>query len=432
MRQTLFYIPHELFGLPVFGLGWLLIAWVVICLLLLVRAWRQGQGRSEILGMLPMMILVAAAIALLVPRIEESIPPGALVFPPAQDALQGLPIRGYGVMLMLAVLLGVSLAANRAARAGLNPEVIYSLAFALVLGGIVGARLFFALQYWELIRGPTWGQTLVNLVSVVKGGLVVYGSLIGAAMAFVVFCRLQRLPPLPLADLIAPSLALGLALGRIGCLLNGCCFGDVCPPEFALAVRFPTGSPPYLRQLEQGQLLGVRWQSDPAGGLRVEEVDPQSVAARVGLKRGQRIVAIAGRPVRDPEDVLVLAVEPPQKWEFQLADGTRIRLPADTLPAHSLPVHPTQIYSAVNAGLLFLLTLLYYPFRRRHGEVIAGLLTLYAPSRFLLEMIRTDEADFLANLTISQNVSLVIGLGLVLLWVYVWKQPELSASTARQ
>ncbi len=95
------------------------------------------------------------------------------------------------------------------------------------------------------------------------------------------------------------------------------------------------------------------------------------------------------------------------------------------LPQRSLPVHPTQIYSSINAALLCLLTLAYYPFRRHDGEVIALLLTLYAITRFILEMIRTDEGNFYATgLTISQNVSLLLLPAVAALWIYIlWKQP---------
>ncbi len=109
-----------------------------------------------------------------------------------------------------------------------------------------------------------------------------------------------------------------------------------------------------------------------------------------------------------------------------LGDGRTVSIALEHLPEHSRPVHPTQIYSSVNALLLCLLTLAIYPFRRRHGQVIALLLTLYAATRFLLEIIRTDEGGFLANLTISQNVSIVIALAMLAMWIYVQRQPTIG------
>jgi phosphatidylglycerol---prolipoprotein diacylglyceryl transferase len=100
------------------------------------------------------------------------------------------------------------------------------------------------------------------------------------------------------------------------------------------------------------------------------------------------------------------------------------------LPDRSQPIHPTQIYSSVNALLLCLLTLAVYPFRQRHGQVIALLLTLYAVSRFLLEVIRNDEGGFFATMTISQTVSILVVLGMAVLWVYVQRQSPLPLTVS--
>ena len=105
---------------------------------------------------------------------------------------------------------------------GLLPDAIFNLAFYMFVGGILGARLFFIIQYWEQIHVPgSLQQTVANMVNFVEGGLVVYGSLIGALVAGMWFLYKARLPALAIADLIAPSLVLGLAIGRIGCLMNG-------------------------------------------------------------------------------------------------------------------------------------------------------------------------------------------------------------------
>src|SRR5690606_27139224 len=105
------------------------------------------------------------------------------------------------------------------------------------------------------------------------------------------------------------------------------------------------------------------------------------------------------------------------------ADGKRIELPATTLPDTSRPVHPTQVYASINAALLGWFLWSYYPFRRRDGEVIALLLTLYPIARFLLEMIRTDEGSFMGTqLSISQNISLVLLALMVPAWIWLLRQ----------
>jgi phosphatidylglycerol---prolipoprotein diacylglyceryl transferase len=422
VRRTLFYIPHEIAGVPVFGWGWALALWLIFGgAVLLWSVWRHGWNR-ETRGQLPLLLLVAAAIVLLIPRVEEPIRDISLTIPPV-SAVSGLPVRGYGVMLLLAVVSGVSLAAVRAARAGLGADVIMSLAFVLVVGGIVGARLFFVIQYWHLLKGDTWAQTLGNLFSVDKGGLVVYGSLIGAALAFALFCRRYRLPALPLGDLIAPSLALGLALGRVGCLLNGCCFGG--PTDHAWAVRFPVGSPPYLDQQGWGEFHGLRLAAGPQGQAVVGAIDPHGPFAATPLEVGDQVVAIDGRSVDRLAAARYALEQAGPELTLTLASGRTIVAAARDLPTHSHPVHPTQLYSSINAMLLCMLCLAIYPFRRRHGQVIALLLSLYALTRFLLEVIRSDEGGLWGDLTISQHISLLIAVGMLAMWVYIQRQPAM-------
>lgn len=424
MRRTLFYIPHEIAGLPVFGFGWGLLLLAFVGGFLLWRTIRSRGFDAEVRSQLVMLAVMAAAIVWLIPRVEEPLDPGAWTLPPVQ-ADSGLPIRGYGVMLLSGVVLGVALAANRAARAGLHPDVILSLAFAMVVGGMVGARLFFVIQYWDLMRGPTWAATLGNLVSVDKGGLVVYGSLIGALVAFAFYGRQAKLPLLPLADLIAPSLALGLALGRIGCLLNGCCFGGAC--ELPWAVRFPAGSPPYEDQHSEGLLYGFRLDNDSFDRVLVEWVNDGGPFAGT-LSAGDEILAIQGMAVQNRAIAMELLGRSGGELQMRLSDGRLVSAQLPRLPDRSLPVHPTQIYSSINAILLCAGAILLYPYRRKHGQIMAGMLSAYAGTRFLLEMIRTDEGDFVAQLTISQNISLLMAIGLAALWVYIARQPHIPAN----
>jgi phosphatidylglycerol:prolipoprotein diacylglycerol transferase len=96
-----------------------------------------------------------------------------------------------------------------------------------------------------------------------------------------------------------------------------------------------------------------------------------------------------------------------------------------------LPVHPAQVYSAIDAGLLAWFLWAYYPFRRRDGEVIALLLTIHPISRFMLEIIRTDEpAVWGTGLSISQNISILIFVVAVGLWIYLLREPRRVAWSA--
>src|SRR5262249_31275109 len=84
-----------------------------------------------------------------------------------------------------------------------------------------------------------------------EGGIVLYGSILGGTAAFFVFRIVRPFPLRAFLDVVAPSLALGIALGRFGCFLNGCCFGGVCP-ELPLAVSFPRFSPPWAEHVAAG------------------------------------------------------------------------------------------------------------------------------------------------------------------------------------
>ncbi|MFO0959791.1 MAG: prolipoprotein diacylglyceryl transferase [Isosphaeraceae bacterium] len=161
----------------------------------------------------------------------------------------GLPIFGYGLMLFLAFLGSMQLAAWRARREGLDRELVLDLALYLFVGGLVGARLFYVIQKWGTQIHSVW-----EAFKIWEGGIVLYGSLIGAAVAFFLYRALRPFPLRPYLDCLAPSMALGVALGRIGCFLNGCCYGDLCEIP-GLGVSFPAGSAPWDQQVYAG-LIG--------------------------------------------------------------------------------------------------------------------------------------------------------------------------------
>ena len=86
---------------------------------------------------------------------------------------------------------------------------------------------------------------------------------------------------------------------------------------------------------------------------------------------------------------------------------------------YSLPVHPTQIYSSIDAFVLFLLLTAYYPLRRRDGEVLGLLMLTYPISRFVIEYLRNDEGVFFAGMTISQTISVALFLGGCVYWAWL-------------
>jgi len=383
--------------------------------ILKLLAWgRKADRLADAWAYVPGLVIIAVAV-LLLPR-----------FVPA------IPIRGYGVMVLLGSITGVGMAAYRARQMNLSPEVIISLAFGMFICGIIGARLFYVIEYWETdFQFGDWRQTVLKALKFTEGGLVVYGSLIGATLAFLVFTIRHRLPPLAMADLIAPSLLAGLAFGRIGCLLNGCCYGGVSTQPWA--VTFPIQSIPYMQQIVDGRMFGFALAETPYKDRRpiIAQVDA-GLQSNSDLKPGMKIDKINGQAVLDIEQaqqLLYEATSAGSSLDLTTADGVSIALPAATLPSRSLPVHPTQIYSAVHAALLSWVLWSFYPLRRRDGEVTALMLTIYPISRFLLEIIRIDEsAVFGTGLSISQNISVVIFAFAIGLWIYLRRLPPHQAA----
>ena len=157
-----------------------------------------------------------------------------------------LTVYAFGLFVVVGFYIGAVLAAQRSRLARLEPWRIYDLAVWLVLGGLVGARLFYVGEYW--------GETIFSSADAFKvweGGLVFYGSVIGATFSFFVYRAFHAIPVLATLDVIAPSVALAIAIGCLGCFLNGCCYGDVCAIP-GLAVRFPQGSPVWISERSQG------------------------------------------------------------------------------------------------------------------------------------------------------------------------------------
>jgi phosphatidylglycerol:prolipoprotein diacylglycerol transferase len=302
-----------------------------------------------------------------------------------------LTLYGYGAMLCLGFLLAIGVASRRARRLGQSPDVIYNAALFCFFGGLVGARLFYVIQYGEHFRG------LLDLLRIWEGGLTFYGGFLLAVVATVGYLKLARLPVLYWLDVLAPSVALGEAFGRLGCFLNGCCYGDTCPAGWGFA--WPAGSIPW--QFYADQHLAA------AGLPSLADAGP----------------ALAGALT----SALVAA------WQAPI-------------------IYPAQLLSFLNALLLFFVLHAMFPLKRRHGQVLFMFILLYGASRFFLEYLRADEAEAyflglpallgalgfpgaaarLPGLTISQNVGIVMVAGglAALAGLARSRRPELNADEA--
>jgi phosphatidylglycerol:prolipoprotein diacylglycerol transferase len=245
------------------------------------------------------------------------------------------------------------------------------------------------------------------------------------------FVRRHHLPWLAMCDLVTPGLILGMALGRFGCFLNGCCYGG--PSDLPWAVTFPWNTPPFVAQVQTGT-LSVHGLSFGASGDRppvIAAVEPDSQAARNGLKAGDLVQSINDAAVQsvDEAEMALLSIDnhkPDMSVSIRVAGDPRPHAWAVVGPLpRSRPVHPAQLYSAIDGLLLCGFLLAYSPFRRRDGEVFAMLLTIHPVSRFLLESIRKDENKNVweTGMTISQNVSVLLLVAGALLWAYLLLRP---------
>jgi phosphatidylglycerol:prolipoprotein diacylglycerol transferase len=175
-----------------------------------------------------------------------------------------LTVHWYGILLATAFLLGLWTAARRAPRTGIAPEKISDIGLWLIIGAVIGARGLYIVSYW---RESFAGQPFWEIFMIQRGGLVYYGGLIGASLACIIYCRRHKLALWKVADVLTPSIALGYVFGRIGCLMNGCCFGRAC--ELPWAIRFPAdhstgGTPLHPTQIYDSLLsfalyAGLAW-----------------------------------------------------------------------------------------------------------------------------------------------------------------------------
>jgi len=158
-----------------------------------------------------------------------------------------IPLRvfGYGAMLVVGFILGIYLARWRARRAGENPDVIINCGILALVAGVLGARVAYVIENWSTFA--TADNRLAEIINITGGGLIYYGGLALATVTVLLYLWLKHLSVRRYLDILAASIMLGLAFGRAGCTLNGCCFGGPCRADWALAMQFPMFSRPLIK-----------------------------------------------------------------------------------------------------------------------------------------------------------------------------------------
>lgn len=142
-------------------------------------------------------------------------------------------VHGYGLMIGLGFLLAVLVGCYRAKRYGLSDDELINIAISVLIFGFLGGKLMFI-----IVEFKSFLQTPLAVIG--SEGFVVYGGIISGILTIYVYCRLKKLPFLSYFDLVAPSVALNQALGRVGCFLAGCCYGR--ETDCAIGVVFPQNS----------------------------------------------------------------------------------------------------------------------------------------------------------------------------------------------
>ncbi len=160
-----------------------------------------------------------------------------------------LPIHSYGLMLAIAFLVATYIATRRARKEGIPPQIIFDLGLLTLVSAVVGAHLFHVLQH------PRSYGSFLDIAGMWQGGLsglAFYGGFILALVVGILYVLWRGLPVADITDIFAPSLMLGVGIGRVGCFLAGCCFGK--STSLPWGVTFPENS---LAMLELGRMEKV-------------------------------------------------------------------------------------------------------------------------------------------------------------------------------
>jgi phosphatidylglycerol:prolipoprotein diacylglycerol transferase len=293
-------------------------------------------------------------------------------------------VKSYGLMMVLGFLAAVTLIRYLSRSFTTDPQHITNAALYSLIAGVVGARVFFVIHYFDSFRDDP-----LAVFAIWRGGLELLGGVLLAVAVILLYIRYHKLPLRHYLDALAVGLMLALVFGRIGCFLNGCCYGK--PTELPWGVRFPYGS---FACRSQVQADPERGRSEPHLHLPPDYFGyfDDDGNYRPGLK---------------PWEALT-----PQQRE-QVTSG----------PYRCLPVHPTQLYTSASAGLLCLVLYGFwrrsrnaehagrYPFATKPGSVFAVMFIVYGVMRLLMELLRDDNPFEIGRLTISQ----LLGIGLVIL-----------------
>ena len=289
------------------------------------------------------------------------------------------PIYSYGVMMVCAFLATQWLAAKLAKRVGYDPEIFVNLALFAMVAGVVGARLSHILENLSDFTRPdrTVWQNFYAMINIRSGGLTFYGGLLLAFPVCLGYVIYRKVPGRVAMDIVAPCIMLGLGIGRIGCFLNGCCYGATA--NVPGAVRFPYDSNAYVDQFNN--------QLNNWGEQLNHAVPPQLL-----------VTTADGIRLRSPEEIQ----NDPQLVALAAAEKSN-------------PVIPTQLYSTFTSLLIMAILLCYFTMPHSPGRVFALMLMIEGPSRYLLELLRVEPA-ILGRMSLSMLLGQLLFVAGAIMW----------------
>lgn len=323
-----------------------------------------------------------------------------------------ITIKSYGTMMVIGFLCALYLARWRARKLNENPLNITNFAVYILIAGVIGARIMEVVLNFSDYRDNLWAIFMFW-----RGGLAFVGGVILALPVMIIYCRKMKLPTLKYLDILAPAVMLGLAFGRIGCLLNGCCFGQ--PANLPWAIQFPVSNT-YITQEgpEERYSIPYLYQLTPdpcrPDQPNLNQVLPAEYFSFYLCQDGVKRTTDPDLKKSFSPDILKNAtLVDPIPYAY-LADQQRKNL-HNNQKYHMHPIHPAQVYSSISALFLCLILTLLFRFYKFHGQIIASMLILYGITRFLLEMVRC-EPFFINHFTASQTIGMVsTAIGVILL-----------------
>ena len=171
---------------------------------------------------------------------------------PVAISLGPLEVRWYGIMVVLAVVVVIIMALREAKRVGLAAEHIYNAGLWAIIGGVIVSRLLHVIDKWDYyIAHP--GQIIGF------EGLTIYGAVLGALLAILIYCWVKKVSFWQIGDVAAPGAILGQAIGRIGCLINGCCFGLPTSLPWGVVYTYPGSYAPVGEPTHPAPIYHLIW-----------------------------------------------------------------------------------------------------------------------------------------------------------------------------